>query len=306
MEKSELIWLDGEFVPWDQAKVHVLTHTLHYGLGVFEGIRCYEGGDGRPGIFRLAEHVRRLVDSAHIVGMALPYDQEQLQRACIETVRANRLRSCYIRPLAFLGDGEMGLAATTNPVRVCVAVWPWGAYLGDAGVSQGIRVKTSSFQRFHVNTLMARAKVVGHYVNSILASREVRALGYDEALLLDTNGLVAEGPGENIFVLRDGVASTPPLSSPLPGITRDCAAQLLAELQIPLREEPLTRDAIYIAEEVFMTGTAAEITPVREVDGRRIGGGKPGPVTQSLQRLFSGVTRRDHGLERGWVTVVPA
>ena len=305
MEKSELIWMDGSFVPWGDANVHVLTHTLHYGLGVFEGIRCYEGQDGKPGIFRLAEHVRRLIDSAHIVGMALPFGQKDLEEACVETVRRNRLRSCYIRPLAFIGDGEMGLAAATNPVRVAVAAWPWGSYLGDEGVARGIRVKTSSFQRFHVNTLMPRAKVVGHYVNSILASREVRALGYDEALLLDTNGLVAEGPGENIFVLRDGRCSTPPLASPLPGITRDSAVTLLQELQIFVIEEPLTRDAIYVADEVFMTGTAAEITPVRELDGRVIGSGGPGPVTARVQELYHRLTRRLHAIERGWVTVVP-
>jgi len=306
MDKSELIWLDGKFLPWDQANVHVLTHTLHYGLGVFEGIRCYEGHDGRPGIFRLAEHIRRLLDSAQIIGMQLPYGQAELEQVCIETVRVNRLRSCYIRPLAFVGDGEMGLSASGNPVRVSVAAWFWGAYLGDAGLSRGIRVKTSSFQRFHVNTLMARAKVVGHYVNSILASQEVRSLGYDEALLLDPNGLVAEGPGENVFAVRDGVVSTPPLASPLPGITRAAAIDLLAEMKIPLKEEPLTRDALYIADEFFMTGTAAEITPVRELDGRVIGNGKPGPVTQRLQGLFAAVTRRRHGSERGWVTVVPS
>lgn len=305
MEKSEVIWMDGAFVPWDQANVHVLTHTLHYGLGVFEGIRCYEGHDGKAGIFRLGEHVRRLLDSAHIVGLKIPYGQRELEEVCIETVRRNRLRSCYIRPLVFLGDGEMGLAAD-NRVRVSVAAWPWGAYLGDAGLAQGIRVKTSSFQRFHVNTLMARAKVVGHYVNSILASQEVRSLGYDEALLLDTNGMVAEGPGENIFILRDGVASTPPLASPLPGITRSTAMALLEEIGVRLREEPVTRDSIYIADEVFMTGTAAEITPIRELDGRRIGEGKPGPVTLRVQRLYEDLTRRRHGLERGWVTTVPA
>jgi branched-chain amino acid aminotransferase len=246
-----------------------------------------------------------LVDSAHILGLALPYTQQQLEEACIETVRRNRLRSCYIRPLAFLGDGEMGLAAD-NAVRVSVAAWHWGAYLGDRGVAEGIRVKTSSFQRFHVNTLMPRAKVVGHYVNSILASREVRALGYDEALLLDTNGLVAEGPGENIFVVRDGVVVTPPLASPLPGITRDTAMALLADLGVRILEGPLTRDAIYIADEVFMTGTAAEITPVRELDGRRIGDGRPGQVTQQMQRLYQEITRGPRGRERGWVTLVPA
>ncbi len=304
MEKSEQIWLDGRFVPWAEAQVHVLTHTLHYGLGVFEGIRCYEGHDGKPGIFRLAEHVERFFASAHILGMKLPCGREELLQACIDTVRVNRLKSCYIRPLGFMSDGEMGLAAD-NPVRVAVAAWPWGAYLGDDGVARGIRLKTSSFQRFHPNTFMTKAKVVGHYVNSILASREVRAEGYDEALLLDTEGYVAEGSGENIFVVRGGAVKTPALTSALPGITRDTAIVLLAEIGLPLREAPVTRDEMYIADEVFMTGTAAEITPIREYDDRLIGPGRPGPVTQRLQTLYREATSRRWGAERGWVTPVP-
>jgi len=303
VEKTEKIWFDGVFVPWDEARVHVLTHTLHYGLGVFEGIRCYEGYDGQPGIFRLREHIERLVASAHIVGMALPFDAPALEAACVETVRVNRLKSCYIRPIAFLGAGEMGLAAD-NPVHVAVAAWPWGAYLGEEGVARGIRLKTSSFQRFHVNTLMPKAKVVGHYVNSILASREVRALGFDEALMLDTDGFVAEGSGENIFIVRGGKAKTPPLASPLPGITRDTVTVLLGELGVPLSEAPITRDEIYIADEAFMTGTAAEVTPIRELDGRTIGRACPGPVTRELQRLYREAATRRASDRRGWVTVV--
>lgn len=305
MEKSEKIWFDGAFVPWEAAQVHVLTHTLHYGVGVFEGIRCYEGYDGQPGIFRLTEHMQRLVDSAHILGMKIPFTVGALCQACVDTVRMNRLKSCYIRPIAFLGDGEMGLAAD-NPVRVAIAAWPWGAYLGEHGLAQGIRLKTSSFQRFHVNTLMTRAKVVGHYVNSILASREVRALGYDEALLLDTNGLVAEGSGENLFVVRGGKAYTPSLVSPLPGITRDTVMALMSEIGTPVEETAVTRDSVYIADEVFMTGTAAEVTPVREVDGRVIGAGRPGPVTQRIQQLYRELIERRRGAEQGWVTLVPA
>jgi branched-chain amino acid aminotransferase len=305
MQTTEQIWFDGRFVRWAEAQVHVLTHTLHYGLGVFEGIRCYEGHDGRPGIFRLTEHIERLAASAHIVGMPLPHDVPALVQACIDTVRVNRLTSCYIRPIAFLGAGEMGLAAE-NPVRVAVAAWPWGAYLGEEGLARGIRVKTSSFQRFHPNTFMTKAKVVGHYVNSILASREVRRSGYEEALLLDTDGYVAEGSGENLFIVRKGVVSTPPLTSALPGITRDTVMTLLGEIGVPVHEAPLTRDAVYVADEVFMTGTAAEVTPIREVDDRRIGAGQPGPVTQKLQALYRDATARRWGAERGWVAVVEA
>ena len=304
MQKSEKIWFDGVMVPWDQAQVHVLTHTLHYGFGVFEGIRCYEGYDGQAGIFRLQEHVDRLLASGHILGIKLPFDATELSRACIDVVRINGLKSCYIRPIAFMGEGEMGLAAN-NPIRVAVAAWHWGAYLGDQGVARGIRLKTSSFQRFHVNTLMTKAKVVGHYVNSILASHEVRSLGYDEALLLDPSGFVAEGSGENIFIIRGGVVRTPQLTSALPGITRDTIIALLGEMGVPVLEEPITRDAVYIADEVLMTGTAAEVTPIRELDGRSIGTGCPGPLTQKVQEAYRDVTARRRGAERGWVTVVP-
>jgi branched-chain amino acid aminotransferase len=304
MEKTDYIWLDGSFVRWDEARVHILTHTLHYGLGVFEGIRCYEGEAGRSAIFRLSEHTARLFASAHIVGLSIPFTQEQINAACVETVRKNKLKACYIRPLVFLGEGEMGLAAVHNPVRVGIIVWPWGAYLGDEGVRNGIRVKTSSFQRFHVNTLMSKAKVVGHYVNSILASVEARRGGYDEALMLDTDGFVAECSGENIFVVRDGKVKTSPLTSVLPGITRDTVLTLLSDRGVTCREGRFTRDEVYIADEVFITGTAAEVTPIRELDDRQVGDGRPGPFTRTLQEDFVRITRGVDVKYRGWLTPV--
>ncbi len=304
MEKSELIWLDGAFVPWERAQVHVLTHTLHYGLGVFEGIRCYETSDHRSAIFRLRDHTRRLIASAHILGMAIPFDADAIDTACLDTVRRNRLRACYIRPLVFLGEGEMGLHATTNPVRVAIAVWPWGSYLGDEGVRSGIRVKTSSFQRFHVNTLMTKAKAVGHYVNSILANQEVRRAGYDEALLLDTDGFVAEASGENLFIVRDGVVKTPPLTSVLPGITRATLMTLLRERGHTVIEERFTRDEVYIADEAFFTGTAAEVTPVRELDDRAIGSAKPGPITVAMQQAYSAAISGRDERHRDWLAFV--
>lgn len=304
MEKSEQIWLDGQFVQWDAAQVHVLTHTLHYGLGVFEGIRCYEGGNNTSAIFRLPEHIARLFDGAHILGLQIPFSREQIVQACVDTVRVNRLRSCYLRPLVFLGEGEMGLAAVHNPVRVAVVAWRWGAYLGDDGIRNGIRLKTSSFQRFHVNTLMTKAKAVGHYVNSILAAIEARRLGYEEALMLDTDGYVAECSGENIFLVRKGVVKTPPIGSVLAGITRDTVIAVLADRGVTLREERFTRDELYIADEVFMTGTAAEVTPVREVDDRRVGTGRPGEITQVLQRTFSAATTGADARYRHWLTPV--
>ncbi|MFN8640735.1 MAG: branched-chain amino acid transaminase [Candidatus Binatia bacterium] len=303
MERTEQIWLDGRFVPWEAATVHVLTHTLHYGLGVFEGVRCYAGADG-SGIFRLAEHTERLFASAHILGLEIPFSRDEINAACVETVRRNRLESCYIRPLVFLGDGEMGLAAVHNPVRVAIVVWPWGSYLGDAGVRDGIRVKTSSFQRFPVNSLMSKAKVVGHYVNSILASVEVRRSGYDEALMLDTDGFVAECSGENIFIVKGGRVKTSPLTSVLPGITRDSVMTLLEDQGIACREERFSRDEVYIADEAFLTGTAAEITPIRELDDRRIGAGRPGPVTQALQASYATIVRGEDPRYRRWFAAV--
>jgi len=303
MQRSDHIWLDGRFVPWDAATVHVLTHTLHYGLGVFEGVRCYEGVGGRSAIFRLREHSERLFASAHIVGLDIPFTRQEVDAACLQAVVKNGLRSCYIRPLVFLGDGEMGLAAV-NPVRVAVAVWPWGAYLGDDGVRDGIRVKTSSFQRFSVNSLMSKAKVVGHYVNSILASVEVRRGGYDEALLLDGDGFVAECSGENIFIVKGGRVKTSPLTSVLPGITRDSAMTILRDQNVDCREERFSRDEVYIADEAFLTGTAAEITPIRELDDRRIGSGRPGPVTRELQSAYAKAVRGEEPRYQGWLTPI--
>jgi branched-chain amino acid aminotransferase len=303
MEKTERIWLDGTLVPWDEARVHVLTHTLHYGLGVFEGIRCYECHDGRSAIFRLREHIDRLYGSAHVLDLPIPYPREDLIGACLETVRANRLRECYLRPIVFMGDGEMGLGAMT-PTRVAIAAWPWGSYLGEKGMREGIRVKTSSFARFHPNTLLTKSKAVGHYVNSILASREVRVAGYDEALLLDVDGYVSEASGENVFIVTDGVVKTTPLPTVLGGITRDAILRVLANLGIPAREERFTRDEIYLADEAFFTGTAAEVTPIRALDDRRIGDGTPGPITRRLQDLFFAIVRGREERYRSWLAYV--
>jgi branched-chain amino acid aminotransferase len=302
--KSDVIWMDGEHVPWDEARVHVLTHTLHYGVGVFEGIRCYQTADGKSAVFRLAEHTRRLFLSAHILGMKIPFTEDAINQACLESIRRNKLKECYIRPLVFLGEGEMGLHATTNPVRVSIIVWPWGSYLGDEGVKNGIRVKTSSFARFHVNTFMSKAKAVGHYVNSILANQEAKRAGYDEALLLDTDGFVAEASGENIFIIRDGVVKTPPLTSVLPGITRATVITLLREHGVALTEERFTRDEVYCADEAFFTGTAAEVTPVRELDDRAIGTGTPGPVTKKMQDAYQAVIRGRDERHRDWLAYV--
>ncbi len=304
MQRTEHIWLDGRFVPWEAANVHVLTHTLHYGLGVFEGLRCYEGPSGGSWVFRLQEHTERLFASAHILGLEIPYSPADINEACLETVRRNGLRACYLRPLVFLGDGEMGLSAVTNPVRVAIIAWPWGSYLGDEGVRNGIRVKTSSFQRFTVNSLMTKAKAVGHYVNSILASVEARKGGYDEALLLDADGFVAECSGENIFIVKRGRVKTSPLTSVLPGITRDSVMTMLEDQAIACREERFSRDEVYIADEVFLTGTAAEVTPVRELDDRRIGSGLPGPVTQALQAAYARVVRGEEPRYQQWLTAV--
>jgi branched-chain amino acid aminotransferase len=303
MQKTERIWLDGRLVPWDEAQVHVLTHTLHYGLGVFEGIRCYECHDGRPAIFRLREHVARLYGSAHVLELPIPYPRERLLDACLETVRVNRLRECYIRPLVFMGDGEMGVAAET-PTRVAIAVWPWGTYLGDEAIRRGVRVKTSSFQRFHPNTLLTKSKAVGHYVNSILSAREARRAGYDEALLLDVDGYVSEASGENIFLVSEGTVKTTPLPTVLGGITRQSVLRLLNDLGVPTREERFTRDELYLADEAFFTGTAAEVTPVRELDDRQIGDGSPGPVTRRLQELFFSIIRGRDARYLSWLTYV--
>lgn len=302
-DKDGKIWLDNELVDWRQAKVHVLTHTLHYGLGVFEGIRCYDGQNG-PVVFRLKAHIDRLFRSAHILGMKIPYTSEQIQQACLDTIRANGLRACYIRPLAFYGAEGMGLNPKPCRVHAVVATWEWGAYLGEEGMAKGIRVKTSSYTRHHPNVVMTRAKACGNYPNSILAKTEALSCGFDEALLLDTEGYVAEGSGENIFILRDGVLKTPPLDSALDGITRDTVKMLATELGLPIVEQRFPRDEVLIADEAFFTGTAAEITPIRELDGRQIGQGSAGPVTKEIQKRFFDVVNGRNDKYRSWLTPV--
>jgi branched-chain amino acid aminotransferase len=304
VEKAKYIWLDGKLVAWDQAQVHILTHTLHYGLGVFEGIRAYLCTDGRTAIFRLPEHVHRLFDSAHIMQMDIPFSEAEISQACIETMRRNEQKEAYLRPLAFIGDGAMGLHPKDNPIRVAVITWVWGAYLGDEGLSSGIRLKTSSFTRHHVNVMMTKAKVVGNYVNSILAKREVIKAGYDEALLLDSAGYVAEASGENIFLVQNGVIKTPPLRAILPGITRDCVLTVAQDLGIPVQEERFSRDELYIADEVFLSGTAAELTPVRELDDRAIGSGKPGPITKKIQEAYFAAVKGENSRYASWLTYI--
>ncbi len=295
--------MDGRFVDWDDAKVHVLTHTLHYGLGVFEGIRCYETKKG-PAIFRLGEHVERLFDSAHIFMMEIPYSQKDIRDAIVETVKINKIKECYIRPLVYIGYGAMGLFPKDNPISVSVAAWPWGAYLGEKGLENGIRIKTSSFIRNHVNSNMSRGKVCGYYVNSQLAKKEAISCGYDEAMLLDTEGYVSEGSGENIFIVRNGVLKTTPLTSILEGITRDSIISIAQEAKIEVVEERFTRDELYIADEAFFTGTAAEVTPIRECDGRVIGQGRRGEITERLQSTFFDIVKGKNNKYKSWLTYI--
>jgi len=299
--KTESIWMDGELVRWEDAKVHVLTHALHYGTAYFEGIRCYLLADGRSAVFRLAEHTRRLVDSGKILGFPIPYTEADLNRATLDVIRANKLKECYIRPLAFVGLGELGLYAPKNPVSVCIAVFPWGAYLGDEGLRNGIRAKVSSFTRHHVNVMMTKSKTAGNYINSVLAKHEVKKSGYDEALLLDAEGYVSEASGENVFIVRDRKIKTTPLTSILPGITRDSIIALARDKGYELVEERFTRDELYIADEAFFTGTAAELTPIREVDDRQIGSGRRGPVTEDLQTTFFDIIKGKNSRYEKWL-----
>jgi branched-chain amino acid aminotransferase len=306
--RANTIWLDGKFVPWQESNVHLMTHALHYGFGAFEGIRAYRTHDGKLAIFRLQEHIQRLFDSAKILMLDMPFTESQVVDACIEIIRKQRdlfEKGCYLRPVAFMGDGAMGLGAK-NPTRVAVAAWDWGAYLGDAGIRDGIRAKVSSFTRMHVNVNMVRGKITGQYVNSILAKREAVLGGYDEAILLDISGFVAEASGENIFMLnKRGVIKTPPLSSPiLAGITRDTILTLLKLQERPVEEVTFTRDALYICDEVFFTGTAAEVTPVREVDDRTVGSGTVGPLTRWVQESYFKVVRGQDDRFKEWLTYV--
>jgi branched-chain amino acid aminotransferase len=303
ISKTEKIWMDGKFVEWDKAYIHVLTHSLHYGLGVFEGIRCYETDKG-PAIFRLDEHIDRLFNSAHIFLMEVPFSKSEIRDAIIGTVKVNRMKECYIRPLVYIGYGAMGLYPKENPVNVSIAVWPWGAYLGDLGLTEGIRVKTSSFIRNHVNANMTRGKVCGYYVNSQLAKKEAILCGYDEAILLDTEGYVSEGSGENVFIVRRELLKTTPLTSILEGITRNSIITIAKDQGIKTAEERFTRDELYIADEAFFTGTAAEVTPIRESDGRVIGSGKPGAVTRKLQSIFFDIVKGKNKKYKSWLTIV--
>lgn len=302
-DRDGLIWYDGKMVPWRDATTHVLTHTLHYGMGVFEGVRAYKTDRG-PAIFRLQDHTDRLFRSAHILGMRMPFDKGTLNAAQKAVIRENGLESGYLRPMAFYGAEAMGISAKTLSTHVIVAAWPWGAYLGKEALEQGIRVKTSSFSRHHVNVTMCKAKANGNYMNSILAHREAETDGYDEALLLDVDGYVAEGSGENIFIVRRGKLYTPDLTAALEGITRDTIIQLAQELGLEVVEKRITRDEVYSADEAFFTGTAAEVTPIRELDNRAIGAGRRGPITERLQSLYFDAVTGKSAKHQGWLTVV--
>ncbi len=302
-DRDGVIWLDGEMVPWREAKVHVLTHTLHYGMGVFEGVRAYKTDQGTA-IFRLDAHTDRLFRSAHILMMPMPWDKATLNDAQRAVVRENKLESAYIRPMCFYGSEGMGLRADNLKVHCMIAAWTWGAYLGAENMERGIRIKTSSFTRHHVNITMCKAKANGNYMNSMLALREALASGHDEAMLLDNEGYVAEGSGENIFIVRNGTIYTPDLTSALDGITRDTLFTLAAEAGIPVQEKRITRDEVYVADEAFFTGTAAEVTRIREVDGRMIGGGARGPITTQLQKTYFDLVHGRHAKHPEWLTLV--
>jgi branched-chain amino acid aminotransferase len=302
-DRDGFIWYDGKLVPWREATTHVLTHSLHYGLAVFEGVRAYKSDIGTA-IFRLKEHTDRFFNSAKIYMMEVPYTKVQLMEAQREVVRANKLPSGYIRPLAFYGSEKMGVSPVGAKVHVSIAAWPWGAYLGEEGLTRGIRVKTSSFARHHVNVTMPRAKVATTYANSILANLEATGDGYDEGLLLDTDGFVAEGCGENIFIVKDGRLYTPQLTTALDGITWRSVQQICADLGLSVEKTRLTRDDIYIADEAFFTGTAAEVTPIRELDRRVIGGGSRGPITERLQAAFFDIVNGKNAKYHHWLTKV--
>lgn len=305
MEKIDKIWMDGELVDWDNAKIHILTHTLHYGLGIFEGIRCYKTDRGSA-IFCLNEHINRLFDSALVTGIKIPYTREEIIEAIKKTIKANNLNECYIRPIVYIGYGAMGINFKNASINTAIAVWPWGTYLGEDALSKGIRVKISSFTGLHPNVSLTKAKVCGNYVNSILAKTEAVDHGYDEAVILDSDGNVTQGSGENIFILRDGILKTPPLTSILEGITRRVVIVLARDMGIKVKEEIFSRGELYIADEAFFTGTAAEVTPIREIDNRAIGKGNPGHVTKRIQEVFFEVIQ-DSGRNkkfREWLTYI--
>ncbi|HUS66249.1 MAG TPA: branched-chain amino acid transaminase [Kofleriaceae bacterium] len=299
LKPTDKIWVDGHLVPFASAQVHVLTHTLHYGVGAFEGIRAYKRADGRGAVFRLQDHIDRLFDSCHICTLDVPFTRQQLADACLETMRANKMVEGYLRPIVFLGDGGLGLGNTDNPVRVVIAVYEWGAYLGEEGLKKGIRAKISSFTRGAVNSTMTKGKICGQYVNSVLAKREAMKAGYSEAILLDGQGLVCEASGENIFIVKRGKLKTPPLSSAiLAGITRESVIQIARDEKLTVEEATFARDELYLADEVFLCGTAAELTPVREIDDRKIGAGECGPVTRRLQEAYFEAAKGAKGADK--------
>lgn len=300
-DRDGFIWYDGKLVPWRDATTHVLTHSLHYGMGIFEGLRAYRTDAGRTSIFRLDAHTDRLFNSARIFQMQMPFDKATINEAHKEVLRANNLETGYLRPLAFYGSEKMGVSPNGAQVHVIIAAWPWGAYLGEDALQQGIRVKISSFTRHHVNISMVRAKASGHYINSILANNEVTAAGYDEAMLLDPEGYVAEGSGENVFIVKNGQLYTPELTACLEGITRDTVMRLAGELGIPVKEKRITRDEVYTADEAFFTGTAAEVTPIRELDNRPVGSGARGPITQRLQEKYFDVVYGRSSEHKDWL-----
>ncbi len=304
-DRDGVIWMDGKLVDWRDAKIHVLTHTLHYGMGVFEGIRAYAQADGGTAVFRLKEHTQRLFNSARIFQMAIPFTQEQVLEATKDVVRENKLESCYIRPLVWVGSEKLGVAARGNTIHVAIAAWPWGAYLGAEGMERGIRVKTSSFTHHHPNVTMCKAKAVGNYSISILANQEATNDGYEEAMLLDPQGFVCQGSGENVFLVKDGELHTPDLAGgALDGITRNAIFTLAAEHGIKVVERRITRDEFYIGDEAFFTGTAAEVTPIRELDGRPVGNGSRGPVTAKLQAAFFDVVNGRNPKYAEWLAKV--
>ncbi|MDR1996419.1 branched-chain amino acid transaminase [Azonexus sp.] len=302
-DRDGFIWQDGKLIPWREATTHVLTHSLHYGMSVFEGVRAYKT-DAGTAIFRLEEHTDRLFNSAHIFQMAMPFDKAAINEAHKEVLRANKLESGYLRPIAYYGAEKMGVSPKGAKVHIAIAAWPWGAYLGEEGMERGIRVKVSSYTRHHVNISMVRAKASGHYINSILANNEVTNEGYDEAMLLDPEGYVAEGAGENLFIVKQGKLYTPDLTSCLEGITRATVLTLAQELGLSVQEKRITRDEVYTADEAFFTGTAAEVTPIRELDGRQIGIGRRGPITAQIQARYFDVVYGRSEAHRGWLAYI--
>ena len=302
-DQDGFIWFNGNLVEWRNAQTHVLTHTLHYGMGVFEGVRAYETQNGTA-IFRLQDHTKRLFNSAKITGMHLPFTMEEINQAHIEVVKANKLASCYFRPMAFYGSNKLGVAPDQNDVQVMVAAWPWGAYLGEEGMQKGIRVQISSFTRHHPNITMIKAKANGNYMKSIMANTEATRNGYDEAIMLDSNGFVAEGSGENIFIVNDGKLYTPALDAALDGITRRTVMAIAADMNLTVTEKHITRDEVYCADEVFFTGTAAEVTPIREVDGRVIGCGSRGTLTTEIQQRYFDIVHGKNTKYESWLTYI--